>query len=153
MPRRRSEYLSGRGFSMFVDLKDAIPDIYEELPRASVDAVKKVAEQARVENEGLTPMKTGRLRNNTDIVGYVNGSLGGTVYVRWLATNPKDGYRYAYPQEMGRGEGKASDRYYVNYTTPGTGPGFMKATHDTIKQNIVGATADGIQELIKSNGV
>ena len=149
MPRRKSEYLSGRGFSMYIDLKDSLPDIYEALPQASVDALKTVAESARAAHESETPMKTGRLRNDTQVVGYVNGSLGGTVYVRWLAQNPKDNYRYAYAQE----QGQVGDRYYVSYTTPGTGPGFMKATWQTIKETMSSGVADAVEGLIKKNEV
>lgn len=147
MPKRKSVYLSGRGFSTYIDLKDSLPDISEALPDTAIQALKDVAEKARAEHEGETPMKTGKLRDKTRIVGYKNGSLGGTVYIQWLATDQRTGFHYGIVQEQGR----AGDNYFVDYTTPGTGPGFMKATWETVKANLADGMADTINELIKDN--
>lgn len=144
MPRRRSGYLSGRGFSLYYSVNDGLADFYQKYPTLTVETLKKTTQQAMDETWSITPMKTGQLREETKVIAYQKGSLGGTVYGQWLAMNPKDGFHYAITQEAGR----AGDFLYVDYTTPGTGPGFIKATWDIIKENAMEDLQNATNNLI-----
>lgn len=144
MPRRRSKYLSGRGFSLYMDINDGLSDFYTKYPEVSIETIKKTTEDAMDQTWSITPMKTGQLRENTRVIAFQKGQLGGTVYAQWLAQNPKDGFHYAITQEQG-GHG---EYIYVDYTTPGTHEGFIKETWDIIKKNALEDLQDATNKLI-----
>lgn len=150
MPKRKSYYLSGRGFSTFFDLKDGLPDYYEQMPMVAMSKLKKVAQEAYQNHIGETPMSIGggNLRNNVSIVEFQKGSLGGSVYVQWRAT-AQNGYHYGIVQE----QGKIGPYEIHKYSTSGTGPYFMKKTHDEIEQTMTGAVKDGLDELKRKTAV
>ena len=136
MPSRRNSYQGGRGTSIYVDLKDHIPDFYQQYPEVSVTALKATAEQAKDAVEPTVPMKTGAMRENTRVVGYQRGTLGGTVYVQWNARNPKNGYPYPRLQEQG-----------------GTSEGFMKRTWDLIVKQAPSDLAQATRNLAQEISV
>lgn len=144
MPRRTSSYKAARGFSLYFDTKDNLPEFYKEYPQLTIDTIKKTAQDAMDQTWSVTPQKTGQLRNNTDVIAYSKGSLGGTVFARWLAQDPRTGYHYAIVQE----EGGTKDYIFVDYTTVGTGPGFIKKTWDIISQRALPDLQTSTQQLI-----
>lgn len=144
MPRRTSSYKAARGFSLYFDTKDNLPDFYQEYPQLTIDTIKKTAQDAMDQTWSVTPQKTGQLRNNTDVIAYSKGSLGGTVFARWLAQDPRTGYHYAIVQE----EGGTKDYIFVDYTTVGTGPWFIKKTWDIISQRALPDLQTSTQQLI-----
>lgn len=149
MPSRRNSYQGGRGTSIYVDLKDHIPDFYQQYPEVSVTALKATAEAAKDAVEPTVPMKTGAMRENTRVVGYKRGNLGGTVYVQWNARNPKNGYPYPRLQE----QGGTREWIYVDYTTPGTSEGFMKRTWDLIVEKAPSDLAQATRNLAQEISV
>ena len=149
MPSRRTSYKGGRGTSLYFDLKDHIPDFYNQYPEAAVTALKATANTAKDEVEPTVPMKTGAMREKTKVVGYRRGTLGGTVYVQWNARNPKNNYPYPRLQE----NGGTSEYLYVDYTTPGTSEGFMKRTWDLIAERAPQDLAIATQQLAREISV
>ena len=75
MPRRTSSYKAARGFSLYFDTKDNLPEFYKEYPQLTVDTIKKTAQDAMDQTWSITPQKTGQLRNNTDVIAYSKGSF------------------------------------------------------------------------------
>jgi hypothetical protein len=144
MPRRTSSYKSARGFSLYFDTNDNLPEFYKEYPQLTVETIKKTAQDAMTQTWSMTPQKTGQLRNNTDVIAYGKGALGGTVYARWLAQDPRSGYHYAIVQEVGG----TKDYIFVDYTTAGTGPGFIKKTWEIISQNAMNDLQTATNQLI-----
>lgn len=144
MPRRTSSYKTSRGFSLYFDTKSNLPTFYNEYPQLTTETIKKTAQNAMDQTWSMTPQKTGQLRNNTDVIAYGKGALGGTVFARWLAQDPRTGYHYAIVQEVGG----TKDYLFVDYTTPGTGPGFIKATWDIIKATALPDLQTSTQQLI-----
>lgn len=143
---KTTEYYSNSGLSIKYSMKNNFPDFYTQYPNQVVETLREVAEDAKDFAEPLTPMKTGRLRESATVVVYRNGLLGGTVYLQWRATNPRNGFHYGIVQEAGGTMDPPAT--YENYTTPGTGPGFMASAWGYIEQTAPEYVAQATNDLI-----
>lgn len=132
------DYYSRSFISIRYSLKDNFPEFWNALPERAREVLKTAAEQAADQVYGKTPYDpndrrtTQHLRDSTFYQVYSNGPRGGTLYLQWRAQNPYSGYHYGTNQEFG---GQLNPPVtYKNYTTPGTGPGFMEEAWSIIEQ-------------------
>ena len=139
---------SRSGISVSMSILDEIPGWTGTLAETTVSAVRDAAETALdYINETITPKKTGNLRDSAK-VGFYKGLTSGTIYVTWGARS-SSGYQYAGAQEWGGTLNPPVQ--YKNYTTPGTGPGFMAQTFAVWQQlcrpSVVAAIQAGVPNV------
>lgn len=120
---------SGNSVTCKLDIKrNEIPNILKQLGNSTLDGLKVCAQDALDFVEPMTPKDTGRLRDQTRIQvhGSGNDNAFGSVSISWMAqSDSANRYRYGIAQEHNQ---------YQNYTTPGTGPGFMAAAGNYMNQ-------------------
>lgn len=151
----QSDYYSRSGFSVKYDLKDNFPEFCNRYPDAIVDVMKEASRKAVDFVYPMTPYDPKgtssnlHLRDSTFIQAYKNGRLGGTCFIQWRATNPKSGYHYGLPQEWGGTKAHA----YQNYSTPGTGSGFMSKAWTFIEQTMPAYVSQATNNLMKEVSV
>ena len=152
-----TDHYSSSFISISYDIKNNFPELWNSLPDACVDAMKLSATQALDQAYNVTPYlpddprTSEHLRDSTFIQVYRNGSHGGTVYVQWRARNPETGYHYGINQEFG--DNMTQGVTYSNYSTPGTGPGFMELTWSVIEQTVPYYLEQDIQNAIEESSV
>lgn len=150
------DYYSSSHISIRYDVKNNFPEVWAKLPERAIEALIKAANQGLDLAYPSTPYdpigyrSSIPLRDSTFIQVYANGPHGGTLYVQWRATNPYTGYHYGINQELGFDSIHGT---YKNYTTPGTGPGFMEKTWSVIEQTVPLYLANETQSLIQENSV
>jgi len=153
----KTDHYSSSHISVSFDIKNNFPFLWAALPETAVQAATLAATQALDQVHGRTPYlpddprSNVHLRDSTFIQTYRNGPHGGTIYVQWRAKNSETGYHYGINQEFGDNITQGST--YKNYTTPGTGPGFMEQTWSIIEQLLPYYVETGVNNLIEENQV
>lgn len=143
--------------SVSYKLQDNFPFFWAALPEQAVAVLEKAAKAATDHVYELTPYdpndrrSTQHLRDSTFYQIYRNGEAGGTLYLQWRATNPFNGYHYGISQEFG---GTLNPPVtYQNYTTPGTGPGFMETAWSVVEQLVPELINQMLNDLVSETAV
>ena len=132
------DYYSSSFISVSYSIQDNFPFFWAALPERAVEVLQQAAKLATDQVYGMTPYdpndtrSTQHLRDSTFYQVYRNGEAGGTLYLQWRAQNPYNGYHYGINQEFGNRLSPPAT--YRNYTTPGTGPGFMEKAWSVVEQ-------------------
>lgn len=138
MARKLGNIYSRSLISVKYRLNDNLPLFVNQYPDVVTSALKDAAKDAVDTTKDMVPYKPNdpnssvHLRDSAKIQVYQNGRLGGTCFIQWQATNPRSGFHYGIVQEAGGTLNPPTT--YRNYTTPGTGPGFMTQTWNVIQQ-------------------
>lgn len=146
----KSNIYSSSLISISYSVADNFPTVWKMMPDRAADALEKAAKMGIDAAFPVTPYKdndtrtTQHLRDSTFTQVYRNGARGGTLYLQWRAQNPTNGFHYGTVQEFTQ---------FENYSTPGTGPGFMEKAWSTIEQVVPELLEQEIQNLIAENAI
>lgn len=139
-----SAIFSGSGYSIKYDMAfdDHLPTITHNLAGKTIDALKQAADEAIQEVANITPYDPNsnhpgpHLKDSAYSAAYRLGPQAGTVRITWTAksnTSQKwPDFHYGIAQNQGGADGVR----YQNYSTPGTGPGFMDKAWSYIYTNV-----------------
>ena len=152
-----TDHYTSSFISVRYSIKDNFPFFWAALPDRARVVLEKAAKQATDHVYGQTPYDpndkrtTQHLRDSTFYQVYSNGERGGTLYLQWRAQNPYNGWHYGINQEFGGSLNPPVT--YRNYTTPGTGPGFMEEAWSVVEQMVPTLMNQEIDNLIQESSI